>query len=109
MQVSADPFLGPLVMEHGGVWTDSLVPTGEGRQEVQAGFLHLRLGDTLCPLPRCSGHGGRVSGFHYLFQALADKRCRLRSFQLSQSLFQRSAEYLACLGEALAANTSLTR
>ena len=109
MQVSGDPFLGPLVLEHGGVLTKSLVPTGEGWQEVQAGFLHLLLGDTLCPLPRCSGHGGRVSGFHFLFQALADKRCRLRSFQLSQSLFQRSAEYLACLGEALAANTSLTR
>jgi hypothetical protein len=75
-EVQADGVLARAAGPGGGVWGETAVTLlhEESRQEVHAGFPHLRLGASVGPLPVCGGHGGRVSGFHFLFQALKDRR-----------------------------------
>ena len=60
-----------------------------------------------CPLPVCNGHNGKASGFHCLFNALRDKRCKLERFYLDRCLLNKQAEYISCLGEVILENKTL--
>jgi len=106
-QVNDDPLLCRLLEEgsvlRGGKSDDEALESLENCP-------HLKLNcGLIVPLPICTNHGNKVSGFHHLFEALKDRRCRLRELHLSSCIFKRRAEYLACLGQALASNSSLTR
>ena len=70
---------------------------------------HIKVDDLVLPLPVCNGHKGKVSGFHHLFTALKDPRCRLESIYLNRCLIHRQAEYFSCLGETLLENRTLKR
>ena len=67
---------------------------------------HIKVGDIVLPLPVCL-HTERVSGFHHLFTALRDPRCRLESLHLNRCLIHRQAEYFACLGHMFLENITL--
>merc|ERR1719234_173812 len=106
-KVKDDPLLCRLA-EEGGVFFGRR--TDNDDMESLEGCPHIKLhSGAILPLPLCFGHGSKASGFHHLFEALKDRRCRLRSLHLSECLFKQRAEYLACLGQALASNSSLTR
>ena len=68
---------------------------------------HVNIGGQVFPLPVCNGHNGKVSGFHYLFSALKDSKCRLESIYLNRCLIHRQAEYFSCLGEMFLENKTL--
>eukprot|EP00092_Neocalanus_flemingeri_P004160 GFUD01004475.1.p1 GENE.GFUD01004475.1~~GFUD01004475.1.p1 ORF type:complete len:1342 (+),score=251.43 GFUD01004475.1:273-4298(+) len=70
-------------------------------------FCHIKLNSVICPLPVCNGHNGKASGFHCLFNALRDKRCKLERFYLDRCLLNKQAEYLSCLGEVILENKTL--
>ena len=72
-------------------------------------FYHTISKDMLLPLPICNGHCGQVSGFHCIFSALKDRKCRLQRFYLNRCLLNRQAEYLCCLGDAILENKTLTQ
>ena len=87
-EVARNPVLSSLDSQ---VWTETRVTQLEGgskevrldllrtqmtqfQEKVHRGFFHLRAGSIICPLPVCSGHAGQISGFHFLFEALKDRR-----------------------------------
>ena len=70
---------------------------------------HVNIGGQVLPLPVCNGHKGKVSGFHYLFSALKDSKCRLESIYLNRCLIHKQAEYFACLGEMFLENNTLRK
>ena len=70
---------------------------------------HVNIGGQVLPLPVCNGHRGKVSGFHYLFSALKDPKCRLESIHLNRCLIHRQAEYFSCLGEMFGENKTLRK
>ena len=61
------------------------------------------------PLPLWNGNGRRESGFHHLFTALQDSRCRLQSFHLNHCLLSKEVKYLCSLSEVISSNSTLTR
>ena len=70
-------------------------------------FRYIELNSAICPLPVCNGHNGKASGFHCLFNALKDKRCKLERFYLDRCLLNKQAEYICCLGEVILENKTL--
>ena len=76
-------------------------------EEEDREFYNININSVVCPLPICSGHEGRPSGIHNIFNALTDKRCKLEKFTLDNFIFHRHAEYFSCLGGALRENNTL--
>ena len=56
-----------------------------------AGTQHsaLQVGGQLLPLPVCRGHGGRRSGLHALFHALASPACKLNTLILDRCILDK--------------------
>ena len=72
-------------------------------------FYYTSKDGVIYPLPLWNGNGGRESGFHNLFSALRDRRCRLQSFHLNHCLLSKEVKYLCSLSEVISDNTTLTR
>ena len=86
-----------------------LISDDEDLDIYKEGFYHLKTDNAVFPLPVCNDHGGAASGFHCVFSALKDARCRLECFHLNRCLLSKQAEYLCCLSEVISANKTLTR
>ena len=90
-----------------GKWVSSKPDEVLGLHEAE--FYYTTVNNVILPLPLCSGHGGKESGFCTVFGALRDPRCRLQSFHLNRCLLSQETEYLCCLAEVLAQNSTLTK
>ena len=72
-------------------------------------YYYTSKGGVIYPLPLWNGNGSRESGFHHLFTALKDSRCRLQSFHLNHCLLSKEVKYLCSLSEVISTNSTLTR
>ena len=84
----------------------------EGDEELTAeegDYYYTSKAGVIYPLPLWNGNGRRESGFHHLFTALKDSRCRLQSFHLNHCLLSKEVKYLCSLSEVISSNSTLTR